>query len=107
MNYAYSNLKLAEIQKGNYKQALAFAQLEFAYADSLSSTASKENVRQLEAKYQTEKKEKEIADLTLTKTANELALVKPKQANADRRTGGCFLITGAGITYIETANKKT
>ncbi|MBK8141194.1 MAG: hypothetical protein IPK57_09310 [Chitinophagaceae bacterium] len=28
LNYAYSNLKLAEIQKGNYKQALAFAQLE-------------------------------------------------------------------------------
>ncbi len=75
LNYAYSNLKLAEIYKGNYKQALAFAQLEFAYADSLSSTASKENVRQLEAKYQTEKKEKEIADLTLAKTANELALV--------------------------------
>ncbi len=76
LNYAYANLKLAEMHKGNYKLALVYAELEFAYADSLSSTTSKENVRQLEAKYKTEKKEKEIADLTLTKTANELALVK-------------------------------
>lgn len=65
LNYAYGNLKLAEIHKGNYKQALAFAQLEFAYADSLSSTASKENVRQLEAKYQTEKKKKKLPTLLL------------------------------------------
>ncbi len=76
LNYAYGNLKLAEIHNGNYKQALAFAQLEFAYADSLSSTASKENVRMLEAKYEKEKKEKEIADLKLINAVKELAIIK-------------------------------
>jgi len=76
LNYAYGNLKLAEIHNGNYKQALAFAQLEFAYADSLSNTASKENVRMLEAKYEKEKKEKEIADLKLINAVKELAIIK-------------------------------
>jgi len=76
LNYAYGNLKLAEVYKGNYKQALVYAGLEFAYADSLTNTASKENVRMLEAKYEKEKKEKEIADLKLINAVKELAIIK-------------------------------
>ena len=106
LNYAYGNLKLAEIHKGNYKQALAFAQLEFAYADSLSSTASKENVRQLEAKYQTEKKEKEIADLTLIKTANELALVKRNRLMLIGGLAAVSVFVVLGLLYRNSKQKN-
>ena len=106
LNYAYGNMKLVEIHKGNYKQALAFAQLEFAYADSLSSTTSKENVRQLEAKYQTEKKEKEIADLTLTKTANELALVKRNRLMLIGGLTAISLLLVLGLFYRNSKQKN-
>ncbi len=106
LNYAYGNLKLAEIHKGNYKQALAFVQLEFAYADSLSSTTSKENVRQLEAKYQTEKKEKEIADLTLTKTANELTLVKRNRMMLIGGLAAISLLLVLGLFYRNSKQKN-
>jgi signal transduction histidine kinase len=106
LNYAYSNLKLAEIHKGNYKQALAFAQLEFAYADSLSSTTSKENVRQLELKYQTEKKEKEISDLKLTKTANELALVKRNRLMLIGALAAVSLLLVLGLFYRNSRQKN-
>lgn len=106
LNYAYGNLKLVEIHKGNYKQALAFTQLEFAYADSLSSTTSKENVRQLEAKYLTEKKEKEIADLTLTKTANELALVKRNRLMLIGGLAAVSLLLVLGLFYRNSKQKN-
>ncbi len=106
LNYAYGNLKLVEIHKGNYKQALAFTQLEFAYADSLSNTTSKENVRQLEAKYQTEKKEKEIADLTLTKTANELALVKRNRLMLIGGLTAVSLLLVLGLFYRNSKQKN-
>ncbi len=106
LNYAYGNLRRAEIHKGNYKQALAFAELEFAYADSLSNSNSKENVRQLEAKYQTEKKEKEIADLTLTKTANELALVKRNRLMLIGGLAAVSLLLVLGLFYRNSKQKN-
>ncbi|MGB3008418.1 MAG: sensor histidine kinase [Chitinophagaceae bacterium] len=106
LNYAYGNLRRAEIHKGNYKQALAFAELEFAYADSLSNSTSKENVRQLEAKYQTEKKEKEIADLTLTKTANELALVKRNRLMLIGGLAAVSLLLVLGLLYRNSKQKN-
>lgn len=106
LNYAYANLKLAEMHKGNYKQALVFAEREFAYYDSLSSTSSKENVRQLEAKYQTEKKEKEIADLTLTKTANELALVKRNRLMLIGGLAAISVLLVLGLLYRNSKQKN-
>ncbi len=106
LSYAYGNLKLAEIHKGNYKQALAFAELQFAYTDSLSSISSKENVRLLEAKYQSEKKEKEIADLKLVKTTQELALVKRNRLLFTGALAAISLLFVLGLLYRNSKQKN-
>lgn len=76
MHYSYGNLKLVASNTGNYKEALTFAELQFQYADSASSSDSRQKVMELESKYQHEKKEKEIADLKLQNSAKELAVIK-------------------------------
>lgn len=76
INYAYGNLKLVSSNAGNFKEALKYAELQFQYADSASNSESKQKVLELEAKYQNIKKEKEIADLKLTNTKKDLAVIK-------------------------------
>lgn len=106
LSYAYGNLKLAEIHKGNYKQALFYAEQQFAYADSLSNTASKETVRTLETKYQAEKKEKEIADLTIIKTTQELKLVKRNRLILAGSFAAVSLLLLLGFGYRSSKQKN-
>jgi two-component system, NarL family, sensor kinase len=73
---AYDHLKKLYAKNKQFQQAYEFGQLQLQYQDSVSNISSKKYVQVLEAKYQNGKKEKEIADLTLAKTANELVLVK-------------------------------
>ncbi|MBX2967281.1 MAG: hypothetical protein KF845_14140 [Cyclobacteriaceae bacterium] len=73
---SYSTLKQLASKKADYKKALEYATLSQQYADSATNKETQKTVLSLEAKYQHQKKEKEIAALTIANTQKEMELVK-------------------------------
>jgi len=106
INYAYGNYKAVAKARGNYQQALEFAELEFKYADSVSSTASKENVRKLEAKYENQKKENLIADLTIANKEKELAVVKRNRLILIGSISAAALLLAISLLYRNSKQKQ-
>ncbi|MEO9023142.1 MAG: ATP-binding protein [Ginsengibacter sp.] len=72
----FNSLKNIAIANKDYKLALNYAEQKKRYADSATNEATQKVTLSLDRKYQTEKKEKEIADLTIANTAQELAVLK-------------------------------
>jgi len=72
---SYSTLKDIAISKNDYKNALAFAELNKLYADSASNAETQKTTVYLESKYQGEKKEKEIASLQVISTQRQLMVL--------------------------------
>lgn len=81
----YGGLNLAYEDKKDYKKALSYYKKHYAIVSSLYSKQSDEIVNQLEAKYQSEKKEREILQLSLEKNQSVLELAK-KQKTLNYRT---------------------
>ncbi len=59
----YFHLSRLEKEKGNYKRALEYYELHKKVADSLSRTQKDKELAEIQAKYDTEKQEKEIIGL--------------------------------------------
>jgi len=72
----FHTLKSIAAQKGDYKNALMFAEKNKIYADSALNEETNKITLSLESKYQNQKKEREIAALTIANTQNELEVVK-------------------------------
>lgn len=72
----YEILKRLASLQGDYKNALTYAELYKTYADSATNQETQNATLSLESKYQNQKKEREIAALTITNTQNELEVVK-------------------------------
>ncbi len=72
----YDVLKKIASLSGNYKAALNFAELNRQYADSATNKETQKEILTLESKYQSQKKEREIAALTVANTQQELEVVK-------------------------------
>ncbi len=72
----YEILKKLATRKGDYKNALTYAELYKTYADSSTNQETQNATLTLESKYQNQKKERELAALTITNTQNELEVVK-------------------------------
>ena len=106
INYAYGNQKAVAKARGNYKQALEFAELEFKYADSVSSTASKENVQKLEAKYQNQKNENQIDDLIIANKEKELTVVKRNRLLLIGGISAAALLLAFGLLYRNSKQKQ-
>lgn len=64
---------------GNFKNALKYHQLYKSYDDSLNSMETEKVIRELEAKYENEKKENEIFQLTSENQLNQFEIVKKEQ----------------------------
>lgn len=106
INYAYGNYKAVAKARGNYRQALEYAELEFKYADSVSSSASKENVRKLGAKYENQKKENLIADLTIANKEKELAVVKRNRLILIGSISAIALLLAISLLYRNSKQKQ-
>jgi signal transduction histidine kinase len=106
INYAYGNYKAVAKARGNYKQALEFAELEFKYADSVSSTASKANVQKLEAKYENQKKENQIADLTIANNEKELTVVKRNRLLLIGGISAAAMLLAISLLYRNSKQKQ-
>ena len=72
----YETLKKVAAAKGEYKKALLMSEKYMLYADSATNTASQKFTVYLEALYQKEKKENDIAALTISNNKKELAVIK-------------------------------
>lgn len=109
-NY-YQNLSEAHKATGDHKNALAFFKLRNAYRDSIYSEENNKQIAEMQTKYDTEKKEQQIALLTQEKKINE-------RINERKHHTLLFSSAGLGIALIlvciilfmyrqkETANKR-
>ena len=77
-------------QQGNYKEAYRYSNMARKLQDSLQQVQSAEKIKEIEAIYETESKDREIKLLT---SQNELA----EQQKSNQRT---LLLSGLGITTI-------
>jgi two-component system, NarL family, sensor kinase len=75
----YDVLKKNASRLGDFKSALAYAELYKTYADSATNQETQKVTLSLESKYQNQKKEREIAALTVANTLKELEVVKRNQ----------------------------
>ena len=98
IHFIYANLAFAYERAGNYKQAYAYFVKHKQLQDSVENIESKRNLDEMLARYEADKKEQQIAQLTLEKKMQALTLQK-KMAELDRETlirnsiiGGALLI---------------
>jgi len=72
----YEILKMLASRQGDFKNALSYAELYKTYTDSATNQETQNATLSLESKYQSQKKEREIAALTIANTQKELEVVK-------------------------------
>ncbi|NTW31373.1 MAG: sensor histidine kinase [Bacteroidetes bacterium] len=75
---AYYNLSIIHDSLGNIKDAFRYYKLYSETNDSIVNKESQKKIAEMEVKYGTEKKEKEIVNLQKEKTVNELQLTKQR-----------------------------
>ncbi len=76
----YENLKRIAIHKSNYRQVYYFSSRYFTIKDSISLLQRNQEINELEVKFQTLQKEKEISLLQVEKVNRELELANQKEA---------------------------
>ena len=95
---AYGFLFDAYERMGDYKKSLYYHKLLKSSSDSLSSAAKFETISDMEAKYQNEKKQLEIANLTKEKSLQRVEL-KNKSLQLSRQRN-ILLFIGAGLLMV-------
>lgn len=101
-----SVLKNMAVQKGNFKEALIHAEENKTYADSALSEETHQITLSLESKYQNQKKEREIAALTISNTQRELELVKRNRMLVIGGIGATAALIILGLFYRNSRQKQ-
>ena len=104
---AYNHLKELYSKNMQFEKAYEYGQLQLQYQDSVSNIASKKNLQVLEAKYQNEKKGKEIAALTLSNTQKELTVVRRNRLLAIGGIASAALLIVLGLFNRQNKQKRT
>ncbi len=102
----YDVLKNVSSQKGDFKNALEYAELNKLYADSATNKETQQITVSLESKYQHHKNEKEIATLTLTNAEKQLAVVKRDRYLVLGGLAASALLIILGLLYRNSKNKQ-
>ena len=102
----FQSLKTIAIARGNYQQALQYAEQNKRYADSATNEATQRVTLSLDRKYQSQKKEKEIADLTLANTAKELEVVKRNRFLIGGSLSALLLLIILALLYRNSKQKQ-
>ncbi len=103
---SYETLKKIAQQKSDFKTAFEMGELQKLYADSASNEASQKSSLYLEARYESVKKEKEIAELIVSNSKKELAVF---QRNKLLMIGGitaAALLLLLGLLYRQSRQKR-
>lgn len=107
LSLCYGVQKEIAVRNKDYKTALAFDELHKQYADSATNAETQKSILTLEAKYENQKKEKEIAGLKVINTQKELAVVK---RNWYLMLGGVIatsMLVVLGLLYRGSKQKQT
>src|SRR5690606_6492600 len=89
---AYDLLYELALKNNNPKQALAYRNTYIKLTDSLNSVEVKARVADLETKYETTKKEKEIQKLTFESQLKDATLAETRNAQIALATGAASII---------------
>jgi signal transduction histidine kinase len=104
---AYELLKKIMSKQGNYEQALEYADLQKQYADSATNSATQKVTLSLESKYQHQKQEKEIAELTILATEKEIAIIKRNRMLIISIIAAATLLLVVSLLYRNSKQKQT
>lgn len=103
---SFGALKNIASAQGNYKLALQYADQYKNYSDSTINEITQKQTLSLEKKYETEKKEKEIADLTIANTGKELAVAKRNRWLLGGGLSALLLLVIMGSLYRNSKHKQ-
>jgi two-component system, NarL family, sensor kinase len=102
----YNVLKNLSERKGDFKNALAYAEQNKIYADSALNQETQKVTLSLESKYQNQKKEREIAALTIANTQKELEVVKRNQLLVAGGIAASAALIILGLFYRNSRQKN-
>ncbi|WP_334113892.1 tetratricopeptide repeat-containing sensor histidine kinase [Paucihalobacter sp.] len=109
LDYAYKNANaIANLYAENkdFANAFSYSQSAFQLKDSLNATERVKELNFLEAKFQAGKKEKEIAELKLTNTEQELKAVRHNRVLIIGAIVASALIILLGLAYHNSRQKR-
>ncbi|MCO6497527.1 MAG: sensor histidine kinase [Chitinophagaceae bacterium] len=103
---SFDVLKRIATAQGDYKAALRYANLFKRYSDSTINQETQNQIVSLEKKYQTEKKEREIAELTAANAAHELTVARRNRLIIAGGLGALLLLLTFGFLYRNSKQKQ-
>jgi signal transduction histidine kinase len=103
----YEALKTIAFNRNNYKEAFHYAELNKLYADSVTNAETQKAALSMEGKYENKKKESEIANLTLSNTEKELAVVRRNRLLITGGITAAALLLLTGVLYRSSRQKQT
>ncbi len=102
----FETLKKVAYAGGDFKKALFMAEQYKLYADSATNTETQKSTVYLEALYQNEKKENEIAALTISNNSKELAVLKRNRMLLIGGIAASVLLFMMGLLYRFSRQKR-
>jgi signal transduction histidine kinase len=102
----YNTLTKIAASEGDYKSALQYAEKFKLFADSATNEATQKTTLSLESKYQSQKKEKEIANLKIHNAEEELQSVKRNRLLLIGGISAAAIMVLLGLLYRNSNNKK-
>lgn len=102
----FETLKKVAFAKGDFKKAFFLSEKEKLYSDSATNIETQKSAVYLEALYQNEKKENEIAALTLSNTSKELAVLKRNRLLLVGGLTASALLFMMGLLYRYSRQKR-
>jgi serine phosphatase RsbU (regulator of sigma subunit) len=105
LKQAYAHLALAYAKSNDFEKAYEFEKLSSELKDSLYEDKTGEVIAEMEAKYDTEKKEKELS-LKNSQLSNQELVIKQQNQQKLFYAGGALLMLIAGILLLRGNNIK-
>lgn len=103
---SFDILKRIAYTNENYKLALRYAVQYKNYSDSALNETTQKQIVSLERKFETKKKEKEIADLTIANTSKELAVANRNRWLLGGGLSAVLLLVVLGSLYRNSQHKR-
>ncbi|HEY4789266.1 MAG TPA: tetratricopeptide repeat protein, partial [Bacteroidales bacterium] len=103
---SYRDLARTEAALGNFSKAYEYQQTFTSYRDSINTETSNKNIAEMEAKYQTEKKQQEIALLDAQNNTQRLKLRNQRWVVYSLLAGFCLIIIIAGLLWKSYRTKQ-
>jgi len=106
MAEAYLGLKQISVKRGDYRKALYLDDLSDQYLDSLSTAETANRILSLEARYESERKEKELSALRLSVAEKELDAVRRNRMMTTGGLAAIGLVITLGLLYRNSKQQR-